>query len=207
MDEKPQEILELPLVVDESNPPDLTDPQVRLKWTARWTRSVLLQTRGRCANCGSDDRVQVKMIVPEDAGGVMVVSNGTAHCRACELAHAVVTQKKKPDADHPVNFWLSRGLYDQVKAYNGFSSTSSLVRFLVDRFAAEPSRFDDLPLYQDEGCDVKINAWVPPASYEVFKELVTERGLTVTDALKCLLKMYGCQVDPLLPKAEGVEEQ
>lgn len=198
----PVELLEMEVL-----PQDFDKPEVREHWERRWTCAVLLQTRSRCRNCGSDDRVRVKMVVPEDAGGQLILSNGTALCRACELAHAVVTQKKKPDADHPVNFWLSRGLYDQVKAYNGFSSTSSLVRFLVDRFAAEPGRFDDLPLYQDEGCDVKINAWVPPASYEVFKALVTERGLTVTDALKCLLKMYGCCVDPLIAKAEGVEEQ
>jgi hypothetical protein len=168
-----------------------------------WEKQVLVAARYRCSNCGSNDRVKVNMIVSEEAGGRKVVSNGVVLCRACDMANDVVNRKACSGASRPINFWVSRNLFDQTKAYNGFSSTSALIRYLIDKYVEDESRFEDLEMFQDEGRDVKINVWVEPTTYDRFKELVDARGLTVTDALKNLLKMYGTGVEPqLLPRKE-----
>jgi hypothetical protein len=182
-----------------------------------WEQLVLEQHRFKCENCGNKDRLRVKMIVPEEAGGKKAfvddpatnrktAANGTVLCRVCDMATDIVSRQsdeparhRTPDDQHrPVNFWVSRPLFDKVKAFNGFTSTSSLVRYLIGKYVSDEKRFDDLEMYQDDGTDVKINVWVDPASYEQFKGMVNARGLTVTDALKSLLRMYGAEAEPLM---------
>jgi len=157
---------------------------------ALFEQVLLERAKDRCSNCGSTHKVKARMIVPLDAGGKFSFDNGTTLCRACEMAAAVVSLSTKGDAKRPVNFWVSHRMYDKVKKLNGFNSTGSLVRFLMEKFVEGASQFDDLHLWQEEGTDMKINVWVDKDMYETFKEMVNDRGMTVTDTFKALIRMY-----------------
>ena len=161
-------------------------------------QALLERAKDMCSNCGSDHKVRARMIVPLEAGGKFSFDNGTTLCRACEMAAAVVSLSTKGDAKRPVNFWVSHRMYDKVKKLNGFNSTGSLVRFLMEKFVEGASQFDDLHLWQEEGTDMKINVWVDKAVYASFKEVVNARGLTVTDAFKALIRMYEEESEPLV---------
>jgi hypothetical protein len=177
----------------------LTVPQKQ----ALWEIKILDRASGKCGNCGSTHRVKVKMIVPSEAGGQFTLENGTTICRSCEIATDVVGQSTPGRAERPVNFWVSRRLFDKTKAMNGFSSKGALVRFLMNKFVSVPDRFDDLHMWQEDGTDVKINVWVDRKIYDTFKDLVNARGLTVTDALKALLRMYEEEAEPLVRRKHG----
>jgi hypothetical protein len=170
---------------------------------ALWETKILDRASGKCGNCGSTHRVKVKMIVPLEAGGQFTLENGTTICRSCEIATDVVGQSTPGRAERPVNFWVSRRLFDKTKAMNGFSSKGALVRFLMNKFVSVPDRFDDLHMWQEDGTDVKINVWVDRKIYDTFKDLVNARGLTVTDALKALLRMYEEEAEPLVRRKHG----
>lgn len=160
-----------------------------------WESAVLAEGRGKCANCGSEDRLRARMVVPEVAGGKLVPGNGVVLCRTCELA--MESAGRFPDTSgqgkRPVNFWVSTALYARLhdeSEKTSFQSMAGLVRFLMTKYVSDPDRFDDLAQYQDVGTDVKVNVWVESAIYGRFKELVDRRGLTVTDALKGLIGMF-----------------
>lgn len=151
--------------------------------------------KDRCSNCGGEDRTRVVMIVPVDAGGQHVVSNGALLCRPCEMAAESLVSGKRREQDRRIlNFWVSRKLYDRIQkstsTKDGFNSVSSLVRYLMSKYIFDEARFDDLEQYQDSGADVKINVWVDIGSYATFKRLVDKRGMTVTDAVKSLILVY-----------------
>lgn len=160
-----------------------------------WTDLVWEQHRNQCANCGGSDRLRLKMVVPIEAGGQYVVSNGVILCRTCEIA-ADSTRPAGNDSRRPINFWVSQSLYQSLKDHakdSAFHSMASLVRYLMSKYVANVTGFDDLEKYQaaaEVGSDVKINVWVERDMYAAFKDLVVERGLTVTDALKALILMY-----------------
>jgi len=165
-----------------------------------WTQAVWEACRSRCSNCGGTDKLRVKMIVPEEAGGKLVPSNGALLCRACEMA-----AESTPHSDttlRPINFWVSEQLYNslQSNARGGFNSMAALVRYLMAKFVTDESRFDDLDKYQDAGSDVKVNVWVETDRYASFKKIVDSRGLTVTDAIKALIRMYEAEAAPLVRK-------
>jgi len=159
-----------------------------------WESVVLSEGRGKCANCGSEDRLRARMIVPEVAGGKLIPSNGIVLCRTCELAMDTASRYVEPSQKkRPVNFWVSKKLYDRLhneSEKTSFKSMAGLVRFLMTKYVSDPDRFDDLGNYQDSGTDVKVNVWVESDIYERFKELVDRRGSTVTDALKGLIGMF-----------------
>lgn len=162
-----------------------------------WKREVLRRAKNRCANCGSRDRVKVQMLVPKDAGGEYVASNGFVLCRTCELAKVIGSQELVPlSGGHtrPVNFFVSSGLHARLSnglvTNFGFKSVSALVRYLIDRYVDDPDRYEDVSLYQDGGSDVKINVWVDRDRYARFKELANGRKMTVTDTLKGLIRMH-----------------
>jgi hypothetical protein len=172
-------------------------------WTyGLWEAAILERARDKCSNCGSTHKVRVCMIVPLEAGGKLLLENGTTLCRACEMAAEVVTRASPGGAERPVNFWVSRRLYDKIKALNGFTSTGSLVRFLMGKFVTDAERFDDLAQWQENGSDVKINVWVDRKIYETFKTTVSDRGMTVTDALKALIRVYEEETDPRVKRTE-----
>lgn len=162
-----------------------------------WTSRVWEACGGKCSNCGSTHRLKVEMIVPKVAGGQEVVSNGTLLCRTCELAREIGSKVSSPASGghtRPINFFVSQDLHGKLKnglgAEYGFRSVSSLIRFLMSQFVADANRFDDLALYQDGGSDVKVNVWVGRDMYDTFKAITDRNGMTVTDTLKGLIRMY-----------------
>jgi len=169
---------------------------------ATWRKEVLEYYRYRCVSCSSEDNLQVMLIVPEDAGGLCVLANSTVLCRDCEIAKAAVEQSKmygKPLL-RPINVWISRKLYDNLKLElgqrHGFTSMSSLVRYMVNRVVEQPDLFRDLEFYQDRGTDLKVNLWVDAHEYEKFKRLLVEKTMTVTDGIKALMLLYTTDVAP-----------
>lgn len=169
---------------------------------AIWEQAVLEISRNKCSNCGGSDRVRPTMIVPEEAGGQYVISNGAAVCRPCALAADATRQGRAHTRKRPLNFWVSRALYDRIqeglKAHAAFDSMAGLIRFLMGSYVSDESRFDDLEHYQEDGTDVKVNVWVEEDRYATFKTLVDKRGLTVTDAVKALVRLYEEQSESLI---------
>lgn len=164
---------------------------------ARWSELIRDKYRDKCANCGSPAHTAVRMIVPLECGGTYSEGNGTLLCRACELVADSFVQEGQDNSRRLINLWLSQGCHEQLrgclKAKNGFASMSGLVRYLMDRYVEDPSRYDDLNLYADDGIDVKINIWVDREVYAQFKPLVDGRGSTVTDTIKSLILLYAAE--------------
>jgi len=173
-----------------------------------WEKQVREQYRDRCAGCGSADKLKPRLIVPEEAGGRQTVANGVLLCRSCEMASESVDRSSTSD-QRLVNFWVSHRLFERIKwsidHYQAFTSMGGLVRYLMSKYVSDPSRFDeDLMLYQDEGCDTKVNVWVPRDTYATFKSLVDTRGLTVTDSLKSLIVLYSeTALENISPRTKG----
>jgi hypothetical protein len=174
-----------------------------------WVTQVFEHCRNQCSNCGNDDRLRVKLAVPEEAGGQRVLSNAFLICRPCEMASEIVNRSTSPasgQTTRPINFWISRTLYDHVQnglaRKYGFKSVSSLVRFLMSKYVVDSGLFDDIGRYQDDGADVKVNVWVSRVTYETFKSLTDKNGLTVTGALKGLMRMYEIEADRVTGRTE-----
>jgi hypothetical protein len=155
-----------------------------------------MDSNTKCSNCGGTDRVRSKMIVPATSGGFNVEGNMVALCRPCDLASEAHLTPKAEQPRRLVNFWVSRSLYEWMQGETGFDSMGALVRYLMSKYVVDETRYDDLENYQDAGSDVKINVWVESESYQVFKDLVDRRGMSVTDAFKSLLRMYEAQTAP-----------
>lgn len=160
-------------------------------------RKVMEHYRHVCANCGSDEKVSVYLLVPVEAGGQLSLTNGSTLCRVCQAATKAVTRAhdKGKVAKSPVNVWVSRTLYDTlevcISSGRGFSSVATLLRYLIESYVEAPNKFEDLDLWQDESEDrVRLGFLVPTALYEEFKTRVVSEGLTVTDAVKGMLKWY-----------------
>lgn len=172
----------------------------------QWEQTVRERAKDRCDNCGGEDRTSAHMVVPAEAGGRRVPSNGILLCRPCEMAAGAVDKKTKSGERRILNFWVSRKLYDSLQTgmetRKGFSSVSALIRFLMSMYVSNEQRFDDLERYQDTGADVKINVWVDFSQYSSFKTLVDKNGLTVTDALKSLIMLYEQDGEPLVQKRD-----
>lgn len=162
-----------------------------------WATRVSIACGNKCSNCGSDHRLKVRMIVPEEAGGERVVSNGTLLCRTCELAREIslkIPQPASGEHTRPINFFVSQELHGKLQnglaTDYGFRSVSALIRFLMSKFVRDSDEFDDLAMYQDGGSDVKVNVWVGRDVYASFKALTDKQGVTVTETLKGLIRMY-----------------
>jgi hypothetical protein len=67
---------------------------------------------------------------------------------------------------------------------------SAFIRYLIGKYVADDSFFDDLEQYQDSGNEVKINVWVERSRYDVFQAKLKKRGMTVTDGLKALIRVF-----------------
>lgn len=163
---------------------------------ADWEKLVLSRHRSTCANCGGSDKVRPRLIVPEENGGKFVLTNGVALCRACDMVSEL---KSKPDDEkRPVNIWISSDLHRWLKAFvedAGFASISGFVRNLLEVFNDSPDRFEDLDLYQDDGSDVKLNLWLSKPAFDRFKQELDERGMTITDGIKSLMKLHQCNLN------------
>ena len=170
-----------------------------------WEQAVREQSHDRCSNCGGESRLRVSLIIPLEAGGKYIPSNGMTLCRPCEMAAEAVGSGKPGEAPRrPLNFWVSRKLYDRIhsglETRVGFPSMGALVRYLMTKYISDELRFDDLEQYQDSGADVKINVWADRETYASFKVLVDKRGMTVTDAIKSLILLYQDAPEHLIEK-------
>lgn len=173
-----------------------------------WEQQVREHYRDRCAGCGSTDRLKAKLIVPEEAGGKKLVTNGVLLCRSCEMAAESIDRSTGSD-QRLVNFWVSQQLFDRIRwsidHYKAFNSMGALVRYLMAKYLEDENRFDDLDLYQDiDSADTKINVWVDRSIYAAFKVLIDKRGLTVTDALKSLIVCFSnTALEHIAPRVKG----
>lgn len=169
-----------------------------------WSQTVYDAAHGKCANCGSEHKTKPRLIVPEEAGGKLLLANSVLLCRACEMASSVVPRKIGEAGRRLVNIWVSDRLYKRLSERRDVGHTSSmgaLVRYLMGRYVDDVSRFDDLASYQDAGSDVRLNIWVDSDLYATFKTLVDAQGLTVTSALKALFCMFEAEASPLVDAA------
>lgn len=145
----------------------------------------------RCANCGNTEFLAHRMVVPKEIGGNDVPTNYILLCKACEFAASLCTRS---DPCRAVNVYLSRELFESVRSTiavrNGHASISSLARFLVASYMKDQDYYEDVSLYQDEGTDVRANMWLDGDIYDDFKQKVYQQGMTVTQVLKGLLRMY-----------------
>lgn len=161
-----------------------------------WQEEVYERTEGKCFGCGSKHKVRAKLIVPVEAGGHPTAENAYLVCRACEMATDANHTKNKTTDNRPINFWVSRRLFQKMDnglcSDKGFGSKSALIRYLMGKYIQDESRFDDLDQYQDyAGVDsAKVNAWVPKDIYATFQSMVKRRGLSVTDAVVALVMVY-----------------
>lgn len=169
-----------------------------------WAEHVMEAAKGLCANCGSEHKVSPRLVVPEAVGGKRTLKNSVVLCRACELAAGMATKQVGESGRRLVNIWVSTRLYKSLQARRdkgNASSMGALVRFLMGKYVAEQSRFDDIGQYQDSGADVRLNIWVDSDLYATFKTLVDRQGLTVTSALKSLFCMYETEASPLVERS------
>jgi hypothetical protein len=82
-------------------------PEVLISKPKSWETLVADKYKNICANCGGSDRLKAKMIVPAEAGGQTVESNGVLLCRPCDLASEMVYRPDQPQR-RLVNFWVSK---------------------------------------------------------------------------------------------------
>jgi len=173
-----------------------------------YERAVWRRHQSRCANCGFEERLRVRLVVPPEAGGKEVATNAVLLCRACEMALDSSTKSKSEDT-RVVCFMLSRGLHESVTqaiaSRNGYRSFTGLVRGLVERYVTDPDRFDDLGNFQDDRSTddrVKVNVWIGRSTYALFKAAAALQNCTVTGTLVSLLMLYRTDTVPLLAKKE-----
>lgn len=168
-------------------------------------RSVLDRSAHQCDNCGSQDRVRARMVVPEEAGGLYRESNGIALCRTCDMARESVARDADKNRGYVVSVWMSKGLRERVAAVlgpNGFRSWSSLTRYLMSKYVMEEKIFDDLEQYQDFDSEVKVTVRVDQDRYSTFAAMLKRRGLTVTEALKGLYLMYSSDAGAVINRRD-----
>lgn len=167
-----------------------------------WVHAVWEHYGGKCANCGADHNVVVRMVVPEAAGGQLVLTNGTTLCRTCEVAQNAVWKAEQTGSTpkRPICVWISRKLYESLQATlstkNGFNSMAGLIRYMMGLVVESPDRFSDLQNYQNRGSDLKVNLWVDAEAYDRFKGVLADRNLTVTDGIKGLMLLYTTEGAP-----------
>jgi hypothetical protein len=174
--------------------PDAPVERIYYDEVLAFERVVMSMAKGLCSNCGSDDRVRVRMVVPSEAGGVLVASNGVALCRTCDMARDSVPEEKGKKDGTVVSVWMSQRLREKIdnhlKPKKSFRSWSALSRYLISKYVADEHRFDDLEQYQDSGSDTKVTIRADKEIYSTFSAMLKKRGMTVTDALKGLYLMY-----------------
>lgn len=165
----------------------VSDVATLQEWKAK-----VLERDGGCVNCGRTSRIAACFVIPPDAGGTLRVQNGVTLCRDCRIAaEGSRFFPQRIDNKTPINFLVSKNLHRCVHAYvrNGsrFGSVSALLRAMISSFITQPELYEDLPMWQDRGSDVKVNGWVDGVQYEVFRQMCKDRGISYTDAFKSLL--------------------
>jgi hypothetical protein len=180
--------------------PQITPVEEILSGCIPFEQKIREKYRDQCSNCGSGHKLRVKLVVPLEAGGFEIESNGVLLCRACEMsAETIAPLTGTQGARRMINFWVSHHIHSRMSngmaTSRGLRSMSSLVRYLMVSYVEDADRFDDLDKYQgSDPADVKVNVWVPADQYQIFHRLVRSKGLTVTDAIKGLIQMFDSEV-------------
>lgn len=155
---------------------------------------LILAAGGKCSNCGSNERLRTRMIVPVEAGGQYVETNYVVLCRTCDMARESLPNAGSKADTYVVCIWMTHGLRERVEAFlkpkRTFRSWSSLTRYLISKYVSDENRFDDLEQYQDGASETKVTVRVDKEIYETFMVMLKRRGMTVTDALKGMYIMY-----------------
>lgn len=157
-----------------------------------WKKAVLARDANSCVNCLRKTNIAVSYVIPPEAGGELRVSNGVSICRQCRVAaESVKTPASKIDNKTPLNFLISRKLYNQVKDYcdDKSISISALIRQMISLFIKYPEQFEDLELFQDPGSEIKVNAWCDGDEFSTMKKMCQDKNVTLTNTLKSLLLM------------------
>lgn len=174
-----------------------------------WETCVFERFHHKCASCGSNDKLKALLIIPEEFGGKKTVENSKLLCRTCDLAAQLLKHRKMSasgEDTRPINFWIGRSLHGSLRngfsRKYGFNSIASLVRFVMGRYVEQPDFFEDVESYVDRLSDVKVNVWVPRDLYDAFKHSVTSNGMTVTDSLRGLLRMYESESERIFRRVQ-----
>ena len=154
-----------------------------------WVTQVYNRFNNKCGNCGSTERLSVRLIVPIEDGGQQVATNGVVLCRACDLAAG---RKPKPGASsfsYPFNFYLSAELHAFLAEHPRVVSAgkASFLRDTIEVFLDEPERFRDILQYQDDKADCKVNFHLPSEQFEKFRLCTKQYGSNPTEMLRALL--------------------
>lgn len=157
-----------------------------------WQSLVYARFNNKCGNCGSTERLVVRLIVPEEHGGQKIESNGVVLCRTCDLASKLSPKPGAASFQRPYNFYVNDQMLAVVERHSAaFRGKAGFLRHLMDTFSIEPHLYDDLAKYQSSGDhDIKINFHMDSLQFEKFKAAATSHGLTMTDALRGLLLMF-----------------
>ena len=150
----------------------------------------------RCGVCGSTDRTRVRLVVPEAAGGTKTRTNAILICRSCEFHEMRSRVAGSPVTDKTLlNVWVSAELHQWMQDHAPFQGVSALARYLIGLYVdSEPSRFDDLLLYQIANAEVRTFVWVPTDLHAAFKVRAGKDGLTLTQALIALVLLYRIEI-------------
>jgi Arc/MetJ-type ribon-helix-helix transcriptional regulator len=162
---------------------------------AAWRREVTAARGTICQNCGASGGT-AGFIIPPSCRGVVSVSNAIILCGRCwrlyDVSRAGASQKDAAGRSM-MSVYLSEALHRRVLASVGaekpFQSLSSLIRYVVSRYVMDEERFEDLPLYQDEGNDILIRTRFDPERFHTFKQLCDRRGMSMSDAVRSMLVM------------------
>ena len=149
---------------------------------------------GACVNCFSKDKVSVRMVVPESAGGVLSLSNGVTLCLRCDMARESIPSTSIRTDSFVVSIWMSNNLRNTVEPLlntkKTFRSWSALSRYLISKYVLEEDVFWDLDGFRDLSSETKVTIRVEKSNYDIFAAKLKKRGITVTDGLKGLYMMY-----------------
>ena len=148
-----------------------------------------------CINCGSDYKCSRYHIVEKEEGGIGVSSNQCLLCRRCALKRYVNGPRKpvKGAAVFNVPLTLYNEILDRLEhPLCPYKSASSLVSDLLSLYVRQNRAFRDLETFRGSLHEPKerFNLTVNADHYEAFKTLVRARGISYTEALQALLKIY-----------------
>lgn len=154
-----------------------------------WVYTVLESADYKCGNCGSDDGITIKLIVPEEAGGKKIPSNCAVLCKGCRFQ----SERSFKGEMVPTSFWLSRPLHTRLVAYceRENSTVSSVIRGLMSHFvSSDYTSFEPIWAYQEEERDVKVNVQIDQRIYSSFRAILSQDRRTVQEAMVALLHNF-----------------
>ena len=149
---------------------------------------ALTQADNKCTNCGSDDNVSAKLVVPEEAGGQKVPGNCAVLCRTCRWG----AERETKTPRFPTSFFVSAALYERLNTYCHKHKTTkaALARFLIHYYVGLHENMQDIWNFQEEQRDVKITVQVDSGIYNEFKELLQNDRRNIQDAMVAIFSNW-----------------